>query len=168
MTSHPIDGVPSRPDNRAMTLRTFFPALAFVLFALTAAPAHATAKVEPLTIETASGAHSFQVEVARSEQEREVGLMYRRSLGADRGMIFDFGRPQPVSMWMQNTYVSLDMVFVRSDGTVLRVEAGTEPLSTRIIESGGDVRYVVELLAGSAARIGLKPGDKVSSASIAR
>ncbi|GBD48910.1 hypothetical protein METY_2123 [Methylopila sp. Yamaguchi] len=165
----PIDGGRARHDNRAMTLaRTFLAAFGLLVALVAAPPVHAAAKLEPLTIETATGVHSFQVEVARSEQEREVGLMYRRSLAPDRGMIFDFGRPQSVSMWMQNTYVSLDMVFVRSDGAVLRVEADTEPLSTRIIESGGDVRYVVELLAGSAARIGLKPGDKVSSASMAR
>jgi uncharacterized membrane protein (UPF0127 family) len=132
-----------------------FCAMAFVSAAV------AAVKLEPLTFETASGPKTFQIEVADTPKQREVGLMYRRSMPEDHGMLFDFGRPQEVSMWMQNTYVSLDMVFVGEDGRVTRVAENTEPLSTRIISSEGPARYVVELLAGSAKRIGLKPGDKV-------
>lgn len=121
----------------------------------------AAVKLEPLTFETASGPKTFQIEVADTPKQREVGLMYRRSMPEDHGMLFDFGRPQDISMWMQNTYVSLDMVFVGEDGRVTRVAENTEPLSTRIISSEGPARYVVELLAGSAKRIGLKSGDKV-------
>jgi uncharacterized membrane protein (UPF0127 family) len=92
---------------------------------------------------------------------RAQGLMYRRKLDPDKGMLFDFGQEQPVAMWMQNTYVALDMVFIRSDGTVHRVEDHTTPLSTRSIESGVDVRYVLELPAGTADRIGIVHGSKV-------
>jgi hypothetical protein len=116
---------------------------------------------EPLTVVTASGRHPFQVEVARDDATRAQGLMYRRSLGPDRGMLFDFKRVEPVSMWMQNTYVSLDMLFVRPDGTVARVVENTEPLSTRTIPSGEPVLAVLEVVAGTAARLGIKPGDKV-------
>ena len=121
----------------------------------------AAPKLEPLTFETSGGPRIFQIEIADTPQQRQVELMYRRSMPEDHGMLFDFGRPQEVSMWMENTYVSLDMVFVGADGRVTRIAENTEPLSTRIISSDGPARYVVELLAGSAKRIGLRPGDKV-------
>lgn len=131
-----------------------------VLAAAAPAPADATT-VERLTIVTASGEHAFSVEIALTEDEREVGLMYRRSLAPDRGMLFDFGRETDVSMWMKNTYVPLDMVFLSADGRVSRVANNAEPLSTRIISSNGPAKYVVELAAGTAARIGIRPGDRV-------
>jgi uncharacterized membrane protein (UPF0127 family) len=113
------------------------------------------------SVETATGSHAFQVEIAADDSTRATGLMYRRSLDPERGMLFDFGREQPVSMWMQNTYVPLDMAFIRADGTVHRVEDHTTPLSTRTIDSGVPVRYVLEVPAGTAARIGMKRGSKV-------
>jgi uncharacterized protein len=116
---------------------------------------------EPLTIAGASGRHSFEVEVARNDAERAQGLMYRRSLAPDRGMLFDFARVQPISMWMQNTYIPLDMIFIRPDGTIARIAANAEPLSTRTIPSGEPVLAVLELNGGTAARLGVKPGDRV-------
>ncbi|WP_457092342.1 DUF192 domain-containing protein [Microvirga sp. P5_D2] len=104
---------------------------------------------------------SFQVEVARNDADRAQGLMYRRSMPANQGMLFDFGRVEPVSMWMQNTYLPLDMLFVRQDGTIARIAANTEPLSTRTIPSGEPVLAVLELNAGTAARLGIKPGDRI-------
>nr|WP_245265214.1 DUF192 domain-containing protein [Microvirga flocculans] len=105
--------------------------------------------------------HSFKVEVARNDADRAQGLMFRRSMPADQGMLFDFGRVEPVSMWMQNTYLSLDMLFIRADGTIARIAANTEPLSTRTIPSGEPVLAVLELNAGTAARLGIRPGDRV-------
>jgi uncharacterized protein len=117
---------------------------------------------ESLTIVTRSGQrHSFQVEVARNQNDRAQGLMFRRSMAPDRGMLFDFERVEPVSMWMQNTYLSLDMLFVRPDGTIARIAANTEPLSTRTIPSGEPVLSVLELNAGTAARLGIKAGDRI-------
>ena len=117
---------------------------------------------EPLTIVTKAGQqHAFQVEVARNEADRAQGLMYRRSMAPDRGMLFDFARVEPVSMWMQNTYISLDMLFIRPDGTIARIAENTEPLSTRTITSGEPVVGVLELVAGSAKRLGLQAGDRV-------
>jgi uncharacterized membrane protein (UPF0127 family) len=139
-------------------MRRFAAALAAAF--LSVAPA-AAADFTPLVVETASGSHTFQVEVADTDAERAQGLMFRRELGADRGMLFDFGREQPAAMWMQNTYVSLDMAFIRADGTVHRVEERTTPLSTRTIDAGVDVRYVLEVPAGTAARIGMKRGSKI-------
>ena len=118
-------------------------------------------KFEPLTVVSGSARHAFQVEVMREEADRAQGLMYRRSLAPDRGMLFDFGRVEPVSMWMKNTYLSLDMLFIRPDGTIARIAADTEPLSTRTISSGEPVNGVLELPAGTAARLGIKAGDRV-------
>ena len=118
-------------------------------------------KFEPLTVVSGSARHAFQVEVMREEADRAQGLMYRRSLAPDRGMLFDFGRVEPVSMWMKNTYLSLDMLFIRPDGTIARIAADTEPLSTWTISSGEPVNGVLELPAGTAARLGIKSGDRV-------
>jgi uncharacterized membrane protein (UPF0127 family) len=104
---------------------------------------------------------TFHVEVARNDADRAQGLMFRRSMPADRGMLFDFGRVEPVAMWMQNTYIPLDMLFVRPDGTIARIAANTEPLSTRTIPSGEPVLAVLELNAGTAARLGIKAGDRI-------
>jgi len=117
--------------------------------------------LEPLTVVTASGRHVFQVEVMRTPEQRARGLMFRRFMPADRGMLFDFEQTAPVSMWMQNTYIPLDMVFIRADGTVARIAEQTEPLSTRTIPSGEPVLSVLEVNGGVAARIGLKPGDRI-------
>jgi uncharacterized membrane protein (UPF0127 family) len=117
--------------------------------------------LEPLTIVTASGRHAFQVEVMRTPEQRARGLMHRQFMPADRGMLFDFKQVEPVAMWMQNTYISLDMLFIRADGTVARIAERAEPLSTRTIPSGEPVLSVLELNAGIAEKLGIKPGDKV-------
>lgn len=127
-------------------------------------PAHAAeAGTEPLTIITASGPHRFAVEVMRTPAQLEKGLMFRRFLPADRGMLFDFKTEQPVMMWMKNTYISLDMIFIGKSGRVTSIAANAEPLSEHIINSGGPVLAVLEVNAGTAARIGLKVGDKVQN-----
>ncbi|MBQ0823038.1 DUF192 domain-containing protein [Microvirga terrae] len=118
--------------------------------------------LENLSIATQGGQRqTFRVEVARNDADRAQGLMFRRSMPADQGMLFDFGRVEPVSMWMQNTYLPLDMLFIRADGTIARIAANTEPLSTRTIPSGEPVLSVLELNAGTAAKLGIKPGDRV-------
>ena len=117
--------------------------------------------IEPLAIVGAGGRYAFQVEVARNDADRAQGLMYRRNLAPDRGMLFDFARVQPISMWMQNTYIPLDMIFIRADGTIARVAENAEPLSTRTIPSGEPVLAVLEVIGGTAARLGIKPGDRV-------
>lgn len=117
--------------------------------------------LEPLTIVTASGRQAFQVEVMRTPEQRARGLMHRQFMPADRGMLFDFARTEPVAMWMQNTYISLDMLFIRADGTIARIAERAEPLSTRTIPSGEPVLSVLEVNAGVAEKLGVKPGDKV-------
>ena len=114
-----------------------------------------------LVLKTGSGEHSFNVEVATTNQERAIGLMFRRSLPADAGMLFLYDRAQPAAMWMKNTLIPLDMVFITADGKVHRIEQNTEPFSTELISSEGPVVGVLELNGGAAAKIGLKRGDLV-------
>ena len=114
-----------------------------------------------LTVETSSGTHAFSIEIAQTSAEQAQGLMFRRTLADDHGMLFIYPDPRRVSFWMQNTFVSLDIIFIDSDGRVLRVEKATEPLSTRSIRSGGPVIGVLEVVAGTAERIGLEPGDRI-------
>lgn len=112
-------------------------------------------------LKTDSGEHSFNIEVAATDQERALGLMFRRSLPEHAGMLFLYDRPRPIVMWMKNTLIPLDMVFISQDGSVHRIESDTEPFSTAVIPSEGAVVGVLELNAGAARKIGLKPGDKV-------
>ncbi|RYC32894.1 DUF192 domain-containing protein [Lichenibacterium minor] len=134
---------------------------ALVSAAQAAAPAGSPPAVDDLAIATASGTHHFAVEVMRTRDQLERGLMFRRQMAPDKGMLFDFGASKPVSMWMKNTYLPLDMVFIAADGRVVSVKSNAEPLSEAIIPSGGDVLGVLEINAGTAARIGVKPGDRV-------
>ena len=133
-----------------------------LLLALALAEPAAAQALEPLTIVTASGEHLFQVEIANTVDERAKGLMYRRFMPADRGMLFEFEANEPVGFWMKNTYIPLDMVFVSPNGTVTRIAANAEPLSDAVVPSGGPCIAVLELNGGAAAEIGLKVGDKVS------
>ena len=128
------------------------------------AAVEAETKLETLRFKTASGDHAFSVEVMRTDAERAKGLMYRRFMPTDRGMLFDFKVEQPVMMWMKNTYLPLDMVFMSRDGTVVNIAENTEPLSERIIASGAPTYAVLELNAGVARRIGLKVGDHATHA----
>ena len=120
------------------------------------------ANVQPLEIVTKTGVHVFSVEMATTEEEKTTGLMYRKELADGKGMLFDFQREQEVSFWMQNTYISLDMVFIRGDGRILRVVENTEPLSTKIIPSRGLAKGVLEVIAGTAQKYGIAPGDRVA------
>jgi uncharacterized protein len=138
-------------------------ALCFVASATASSSARAEGGLEPLTITTSSGAHAFQVEIAKDEASREKGLMFRRYMPADRGMLFEFERSEPVAFWMKNTYIPLDMIFIARDGRVTHIAANAEPLSEAIVPSGGPCVAVLELNGGLAARIGLEPGDKVTA-----
>ena len=135
---------------------------AFLLvFVMVAGPAWA-AELKTLEIASKSGVHVFAVEIADTDASREKGLMFRKSLPEGQGMLFDFHEEQPVGFWMQNTYIPLDMIFIRGDGSILRIAENTEPLSTRIIPSGGPVRAVLEVIGGTARKLGIAPGDRVA------
>src|SRR5215468_608682 len=139
--------------------------LAVALIAVFAARADGPARAanfSTLEIATKSGVHIFSVEMATTSDEKEKGLMYRKELADGKGMLFDFSPEQQISMWMKNTYISLDMIFIRADGRVLRIAENTEPESTAIISSGGLARGVLEVPAGTARKYGIAPGDRVS------
>jgi len=138
--------------------------VAFIIFGLFAAPVPAReAGQQTLEIATKTGVHVFAVEIVDNDADRAKGLMYRKELPEGRGMLFDFRREQEVSFWMQNTYIPLDMVFIRGDGRILRIAENAEPLSTRLIPSGGPVRAVLEVIGGTTRKLGIAPGDRVAS-----
>ena len=114
-----------------------------------------------VTIASASGKHRFQVELAVTPEQMAQGLMFRRQLAADAGMLFDYGRNQPASFWMKNTLIPLDMLFIKSDGTIAAIHERAVPQSLEPIASPVPVRAVLELNGGTAARLGIKPGDRV-------
>ncbi len=143
-------------------LMTSLAAVSAVLVALCANPVARAASVQPLEIATKSGVRVFSVEMATTEEEKTTGLMYRKELPDGKGMLFDFSPEQQISMWMKNTYISLDMIFIRADGRILRIAENTEPLSTRIISSGGLAKGVLEVIAGTAQKYGIQPGDRVA------
>lgn len=132
----------------------------FALVLMAQATGYATG-TGTLVLKSDTGDHSFNIEVAKTAQEKALGLMHRRSLPDNAGMLFLYDRPQPAAMWMKNTHIPLDMVFISAAGRVHRIETHTEPFSKVLIPSGGDVAAVLELNAGQTDKIGLKPGDKV-------
>lgn len=137
-------------------------AAALLLSLSSAAACSDSASPGKLEIVTASGQHrTFNVEVVSRPEERERGLMYRQSLAPDAGMLFDFQQDQLVSMWMKNTFIPLDMLFITADGTVAKVAADAVPQSLATIPSDRPVRAVLEIKGGEAARQGIAAGDRV-------
>ena len=133
-----------------------------VVFLVAAFVGNATAApMTTLVIEANGTKHTLQVELAATEKSRQVGLMFRRKMAADAGMLFDYGRTQPVAMWMKNTYIPLDMLFIAADGRVVNIAKRTVPHSLSTIASVGRVRAVLEVNAGATDRLGIKPGDLV-------
>jgi uncharacterized membrane protein (UPF0127 family) len=151
--------------NLIAVIRRLAYALLVILAAasLLAAPAARSAEHQVLEIASKTGKHLFDVELAITDDERSRGLMFRRSLPESQGMLFDFKRDQEVTMWMRNTFVSLDMIFIRSDGRILSIAENTQTQSDKIIPSGGAVRAVLEVVAGTAKKFGIQPGDRVES-----
>lgn len=156
-STRPVSGRPVSPFARI--------AAAFLVLVglLAAAPAFAAAD-EPLVAVTPQGRTNFNVEIADNPESRARGLMFREHLAPNTGMLFDFGNDQDVAFWMKNTPLSLDMIFIRSDGVVMRIAKDTVPFSEVGIPSGFPVRFVLEVEAGTASRIGLKPGDHIENA----
>lgn len=115
---------------------------------------------------TAAGTHDLTVELAVDPGQREQGLMRRRQMAPDHGMLFDFGETRRVMMWMKDTYLPLDMLFVARDGTIRTIHENAVPLSETIIDSGEPVAFVLELNAGTVKRLGIKPGDRLEGSRI--
>ncbi|CAN0591416.1 unnamed protein product [Laminaria digitata] len=121
---------------------------------------------EELTIQSGDQTHKFSVELALNSRQHAQGLMFRRRMAPDAGMLFVYRREEPTAMWMKNTFIPLDMLFIARDGTVSKIAERTVPMSEEIIPSGGPVVAVLELNAGTASRLGLKPGDRIVSTSL--
>lgn len=137
-------------------------ACSVVLALFFAAPESHAADRAVLEIASKTGVHSFAVEVVDNDTDRAKGLMFRRSLSEGTGMLFDFKTEQDVAFWMQNTYIPLDMIFIRADGRILRIAENAEPMSTRQIQSGGKVLAVLEVIAGTSRKLGIAAGDRVA------
>ena len=134
----------------------------FPVFAGPAARAQfQTFPTSELTIVTASGPHPFRIELATTPEQKAQGLMFRRQLAPDAGMLFDFGQPIMATMWMKNTLIPLDMLFVGQDGRVVNIRERAVPESLDTIAAAAPVRAVIELNGGTAARLGIRPGDRV-------
>jgi uncharacterized membrane protein (UPF0127 family) len=151
-------------------IRRFVRLAAVLILVLLVAPHPGVAQSNPvlgfafdrLSVETADGAvHEFSVELALTPQQMAQGLMFRTRLDADAGMMFNVDPPRPISMWMKNTLISLDMLFIEADGRIAAIEAETTPGSLESVASGMAVRAVLELSAGTAARLSIASGDLV-------
>jgi uncharacterized membrane protein (UPF0127 family) len=154
--------VSRQPARHAVGRRFLFAApLALVATTTRAQDNDIVFKRSALTIVSSGREIKFDVEMATNDAERQHGLMYRKQLAPYEGMLFDFYREMPVSFWMKNTLIPLDMVFIAGDGTIRHVHANAVPLSTDTIPSQYPVRAVLEINGGSARLLGIKPGDKV-------
>lgn len=147
-----------------MTIRRLVSLLmgAVVLGAIGMVPVARAANLETLEIITSTGVVPLSVEVMRTNEELQHGLMFRKELPEGRGMLFDFRPERDVAMWMKNTLIPLDMIFIQANGRILRIAENTEVQSEKIIPSGGPVRGVLEVIAGTARKLGIKPGDRVA------
>jgi hypothetical protein len=118
-------------------------------------------KLEPVTVASDASVTMFTAEIADTEELRQRGLMFRHLLPEDKAMLFDYGKPRPVAMWMKNTNISLDMLFIREDGTIAAIAENTVPQSLDTISVQEPVRGVLEMAAGTVKRLGLRPNDRV-------
>jgi uncharacterized membrane protein (UPF0127 family) len=144
--------------------RALLPMLASVLTGLSAFSTGAELQQFPrseLTIVSSTGAHRFKVEVAETQAQMTQGLMFRRSLAPDAGMLFDYKAPTMATMWMRNTLIPLDMLFVDERGRIVNIHQRAVPQSLDVIAAAAPVRAVIELNGGTAARLGIEPGDRV-------
>jgi len=144
-----------------MDRRIIFPLLLLALSLVAPAAWAETFAKDQLAIETAAGAQHFAVELAVTSEQRAQGLMYRQRLPADAGMLFLYPATGPVAMWMKNTLIPLDMLFIGEDGRVMHIEERAVPGSTATISSMGPARAVLELNGGTAARLKIQVGDRV-------
>ncbi|WP_428246809.1 DUF192 domain-containing protein [Ferrovibrio sp.] len=149
-------------------LRRCFLALTLVLTLLGGQAALAQPQtglpVSDLVINTAGGPKKFRIELANTDASRSRGMMFRSQMAPDAGMLFDFFTEQPASFWMRNTLIPLDMIFIKADGTILNIHQRAIPHDETSINSAGPVRAVLEVNGGTAARLGIKAGDRVDHA----
>ena len=121
----------------------------------------AEGKLEAIEVVTSRGRARFQVEIAATQAEQARGLMFRKALAPDRGMLFTYKRPQPAAYWMKNTLIPLDIIFIQPDGRILSIVRNARPHDETPLPSGGLVLGVLEIAGGRAAQLGILPGDRV-------
>lgn len=136
-------------------------AIAGGLFAFSAGAQLQRFETSTLTIVSATGPHHFTVEVAETPGQMEQGLMFRRTMAPDAGMLFDYKAPTMATMWMRNTLIPLDMLFVDAQGRIVNIRERAVPQSLDVIAAVAPVRAVIELNGGTVARLGIAPGDRV-------
>ncbi len=145
-----------------MVARLLTVGISVILFAISASAAEILYTKKPLQILSRNNAkHHFTVEIADTPGKQEQGLMHRKSLRADRGMLFLFAKEIEVNMWMRNTYIPLDIIFIKAGGKISKIVADTTPFSLEEIPSGGKVEAVLELNAGICKKLGINENDKV-------
>jgi uncharacterized membrane protein (UPF0127 family) len=147
------------------------PPFAVLLLLLVAAPATLAQSLQTfptgeLTIESTSGPHKFTVEIATTPAQMEQGLMFRRAMAPDAGMLFVFKTPSQGSMWMKNTFIPLDMLFIDREGRIINIAERRVPESLDTAAAAAPARAVLELNGGTAARLGIQPGDRVRAAAL--
>jgi hypothetical protein len=143
----------------ARTLRAAL--LSLATFALGVSLAACSASEDRVIVHTATGDYTFRIEIADTNETRQMGLMFRQELSSDAGMLFDFFEERQASFWMRNTLIPLDMIFIASDGTVRNVHVNARPQDPTSILSDGPVRFVLEIPGGRSVEIGIAPGDLV-------
>jgi uncharacterized protein len=149
-------------DRRLLLQIALLPLLLAACYASPSFAQLAQFSTAPLTIVTAAGPHRFTVELATSPEQMTQGLMFRQSLAPDAGMLFDYQTPSMATMWMKNTLIPLDMLFVDVKGHIVNIHERAVPGSLDVIAAAAPVRAVIELNGGTAARLGIRPGDRVS------
>jgi hypothetical protein len=133
----------------------------FLALCLLAVPAAQALPVTTISVDGAKGPNRFKVEIAGDHASQEKGLMFRKTLAPDAGMLFDFHVDVMTSFWMKNTILPLDIIFVRADGTISSIAANAVPFSEASIPSTEPVRAVLEINAGRAKALGIEPGDRI-------
>ena len=155
-----------------LSVQGFAPALrhagAAVIVAALLAPVAAWADDSKLTLHSATGDYTFNVQVVDTDESRAKGLMYVTELAEDAGMLFDFKQERGVSFWMRNTFIPLDMIFVGADGIVKNIHVNARPHDPTSIPSEGPVQFVLEIPGGRSVEIGLKPGDTMEHDRVAK
>jgi uncharacterized protein len=147
-------------------LKLFAVLFALPLLLAAGAPPLVTFEKGEITIASANGPHPFKVELATTEPQRQQGLMFRQQMPADAGMIFVWQTPQPIAMWMENTFIPLDMLFIDSSGKILNIRERAVPFSRENIASDGPCKFAIELNGGTVSRLGIKAGDMVTGSGL--
>jgi uncharacterized membrane protein (UPF0127 family) len=135
-----------------------------LLFFIGGAAAQEVFEKSELVIVTSAGPKTFQIEIATTSSQQAQGLMYRRTMAADAGMLFPYTSPRRLSFWMKNTFIPLDLLFIAADGRIASIQQRTVPQSLEPIRSRGKVLAVLELNGGTVSRLNIKPGDRVEHA----